>query len=109
MGSGPLDDEERRELEEALRLVLENLATLTAEQNRIAVLVARITEGLDEIAARSDRIAAILDNIDEGAPVTTARAPPRAVRRQAHRDLRTPGTAIADRIDEGGVSWNRSG
>lgn len=66
MRSGPLDDEERRELEEALRLVLENLATLTAEQHRLAVLVARITEGLDEITARSDRIAAILDNLDRG-------------------------------------------
>jgi hypothetical protein len=66
MRSGPLDDDERRELEEALRLVLENLATLTAEQNRIAGLVIRITEGLDEIAARSDRIVAILDDLDRG-------------------------------------------
>lgn len=64
MTSEPLDDEERRELEEALRLVLENLATLTSERNRIAVLVAHITQGLDEIAARSDRIAAILDSLD---------------------------------------------
>lgn len=64
MTSAPIDDEERREVEEALRLVLENLATLTAERNRIAVLVAHITEGLDEITARSDRIVEILDSID---------------------------------------------
>lgn len=64
MTSEPFDNEERRELEEALRLVLENLATLTAERNRIAVLVANITEGLDEIAAQSDPIAAILDSLD---------------------------------------------
>jgi hypothetical protein len=93
MGSGPLDDEERRELEEALRLVLENLATLTAEQNRIAVLVARITEGLDEIAARSDRIAAILDNIDrrgsarhDGPCPSSSGSPPGPSRPEDSRD-----------------------
>ncbi len=64
MTSAPIDDEERRELEEALRLALENLAALTAERNRIAALVAHITAGLDEIAARSDRIVEILDRID---------------------------------------------